>query len=305
VTRALRRAGVRARTWLRTALRGVAASPLPSLLTALTVAVTLVLGGAFALVVANMQGLLDRVGEEVGVTAYLAAELTPEEVASLEARSAALPGVASVEHVSREEAARRFAAGGGDRAGWLEALGASPLPASLEIALSADQRTGEGARAVAEALRAQPGVEDVTADDEWVDGYARTLALLRGVGWALGGVLAGASLLLVASTIRLAIYARRDEIEILSLVGASRTFVALPFLLEGALVGAVGGVLALAALAAGFRALASSLAEGFAFLLGAAPPVFLTAGEAVLVVAIGAALGLCGAAASLLGGTRT
>jgi len=304
VTRGLRSAGLRARTWVAAALRGVAASPLPSLLTALTVAVTLALGGAFFLLLANLEGVLERVGRELGVSAYLAPELTPEEVAELAARARALPGVAAVEHVTREEAAVRFAAGAPERAGWLEALGESPLPASLELTLAPGERTGEATRAVAEALRALPGVEDVAADDDWVDGYARTLALLRGVGAVLGAVLAGATVLLVGSTIRLAVYARRDEIEILSLVGASRSFIALPFLIEGALLGAAGGAAALAGLSAGFRAVEAGFGAGLAFLLGTSPPVFLSPGESLLLVATGAGLGLVGAAGSLLGGMR-
>jgi cell division transport system permease protein len=295
---------VRARTWLRTALAGLRASPLPSAIAALTIAVTLTLAGTFALVVKNMQGLLARVEEGVGVTAYLAREVDEPAARTLVTLAEEIPGVAAVRFVSREEAARRFAAGGADRSAWLEALGADALPASLEITLDAEGSTRAGVQIVADGLRALDGVDEVASDDAWVEGLARTLAFVRGVGVVLGGVLALATLLLVANTVRLALYARRDEIEILSLVGASRSFIALPFLLEGALQGLAGGLAALGLLALLFRLVHAGLASGLAFLLGDADPVFLAAGEAALLVAVGAGLGVLGAGASLAAGWR-
>jgi cell division transport system permease protein len=305
VTRGLRGVAVRARSSLGRAARGLRASPLPSAVATLTIAVTLLLAGTFALVVENMRGLLAHVGEEVGVTAYLSADLTPDGVESLAAQADQLPGVGDVRSVSREEAARRFAAQGEERAAWLEALGEDVLPASLEVSLRPEARTREGVRAVADALRALPGVADVAAQDEWAQGYARSVEFVRAVGVVLGVVLALATLVLVANTMRLAIYARRDEIAILSLVGASRSFIALPFLMEGALQGLAGGLVALGLLALGFRLVQGGLAAGLAFLLGSADPVFLTTGGAALLVSAGAALGIVGSALSLVAGWRS
>ena len=135
-------------------------------------------------------------------------------------------------------------------------------------------------------------------------GYASALALLRAVGFGLGIVLALATLLIVSNTIRLAVYARRDEIEILTLVGASRTFVAIPFLLEGALQGALGGAFALGGLAGLYRLALPRLASALSLVLGDTPPSFLSPSEMLVLVVVGALLGVVSSAASLAGGLR-
>jgi cell division transport system permease protein len=153
-------------------------------------------------------------------------------------------------------------------------------------------------------VRALPGVADVAAGQDWLEGYTRALTLARGLGLALGGVLALATLLLVASTIRLALWARRNEVEILSLVGASRTYIAIPLVIEGALQGLLGGMLALVLLALGFRLLVPGLADALSLVLGGTPPAFFDTSGCLLLVAGGGVLGALGAALSLIGGLR-
>src|SRR5690606_16719443 len=114
-----------------------------------------------------------------------------------------------------------------------------------------------------------------------------------------GIVLATATLLIVANTIRLAVYARRDEIEILTLVGASRTFVRVPFLIEGAIQGLLGGLVGLAILYALFRAAVPVLGDALDLFLGWSQPGFLSAARAAVLVGGGALFGLVGAAVAV------
>ena len=286
----------------RTALRGLAASPLPSGVAVATIATTLLLVGALALLIGNMQGLLDRVADDLTVSAYLSDGLSDAARATLVERARALPGVEAVALVSKEEALRRFHAGAGGRSGLLEGLEENPLPASLELTLSAQGRSAEGLRRVSEAVAALPGVAQVASSQDWVDGYVRAVDLLRGVGAVLGVVLGLAALLIVANTIRLAVYARRDELEILALVGASRAVVGIPFVLEGALQGTAGGVLALGLLYGLFRLLLPAVGPELALVLGFAEPRFLPPAGMLALVAAGAALGLLGSLLSLVGG---
>ena len=157
-------------------------------------------------------------------------------------------------------------------------------------------------QAVVESLQGLPGIAELENAQDWVQGYAGALSLLRAVGFGLGIVLGLATLLIVSNTIRLAVYARRDEIEILTLVGASRTFVAIPFLLEGALQGALGGVLALAGLASLYRLALPSLGSALTLVFGETPPGFLAGSEMLALVGVGALLGMVSSAASLAGG---
>lgn len=291
-------------TWGRSALLGLRSSPGPAAVAAATIGVTLLLVGAFALLVSNMERLLVRFGQDIRVSAYLEDGLSPQATRALMAQVRAAPGVEAVELVTKEAALRRFREGTFGRPSLLDGLDENPLPASLEIGLEPERRTAEGLAVLAAAIRDLPGIDELGYGREWVEGYAQAVGLMRGLATALGAVLALATLLIVSNTIRLALYARRDEIAILRLVGASRLFVAVPFLIEGFLQGLAGGILALLLLFAFFRALLPSLEGGLELLLGYMTPAFLSAEGALLLVAAGALLGVLGSAVALLQGSE-
>jgi cell division transport system permease protein len=290
----------RLRSALANTRAGLRGSPITSAIAALTIGVCLLLAGAFALLVSNMEAILARFGEELHVVAYLEPGIPQPKLDALMERALAQPGVETVEYVSAEEAAQRFRATQPERAVLLDGLEENPLPASVELRLAPQQRSGEVARAAAEMLAALPGVAEIGSGNEWIEGYAQAVALIRGVGLAIGAVLALATLLIVANTIRLSIYARRDEIDILRLVGASRSYVATPFLLEGLVEGIAGGALGLVALWAAWRGLLPLLRGGLTLLIGDTTPLFLDASGCAWLVGAGALLGLVGSAAALL-----
>jgi cell division transport system permease protein len=292
------------RYFARTAVRGLRASPVTTAVSASTIAVCLVLIGAFSLLVGNMQDLLDRFGEEVRLTAYVDDALDEAGRRALAERVETVEGVAAVELVSKEQALERFRAGIGGAAGLLDALEENPLPASLEVTLAEAQRTPEGLRRVAEALDGLPGVRELAFGQEWVEGYAGVVRLVRSAAAAVGGVLALAALLIVANTIRLAVYARSDELDILSLVGASRPFVATPFLIEGLLIGVAGGLVAVVVLWGVWRFALPALEAGLSLVLGFSRPEFFGAAGIAVLVAAGAGLGLVGSALAMVRGWR-
>jgi cell division transport system permease protein len=298
------RAAARLAWFARSALRGIAGSPATSLVAVATIAVTLVLSGTFLLLVSNMERLLDEFGESLQITAFLSAEAGPEQRERLRALAAAQDGVASVRVVTPEEALLRFRRGVGRGAALLDGLSENPLPASLEITLAEDHRSASGLSRVADALRGEPGIEDLASGQDWVEGYLRAVSLVRAIGWGLAAILAAATLLIVANTIRLGVLSRRDELEILALVGASRSFVNVPFLLEGLLQGAAGGAIALLILYALFRLVLPGFELGLEVLLGGVAPRFFAAGESAALVGAGAALGLFGAGAALASESR-
>jgi len=295
----MRRLAARMATLLRSALRGIAASPLTSAVAVVTIAVTLVLVGAFALLVANMESVLRQFGDALRVTAFLQDGLAPDAQRAVATEAGQLAGVEGVRLVSPEEALERFRRGVGRGAALLEGLSENPLPASLEITLAQGSRSAEGLARVAEAVARLHGVADVGSGRDWIEGYLRGVALVRGLGIGLAVILALAALLIVASTIRLAVLSRRDELEILSLVGASRAFVAAPFLIEGVLQGVVGGAVALGVLYAIFRLVLPGLEFGLELVLGGVAPRFFDLREGVLLVAAGGCLGSFGAGVAI------
>ena len=290
-------------TLLRSGIVGLRSAAGTALVSAATIGIALFLVGAFALAIVNMEGVQERFSQELSVTAYLENDVDDESALQIAERVATVEGVEQVAVVGRDEALERFRqmAGG---ASLLEGIEENPLPASLEITLLDLSRTPEGLHILAGALDGLPGIDQVADGREWIDGYARVTSLVRVSGLAIGTILSLATLLIVANTIRLGIYAREDELEILALVGASRTFVRTPFLIEGTLQGILGGVWAVVILWLAYLLLMPQLEYGLSFLLGNAQPRFFRGGELLALIASGAALGLLGSLASLLGWRR-
>lgn len=295
------RSGVIALSLGRSALRGLRASPVTTSIAVLTIAAALVLAGGFGLLVTNMGDLLARFGAELHVVAYLEAGLGDDELRALAASVSTVEGVEDVKIVSKAEALDRFRESVGGAA-LLEGLADNPLPASLEVALQPRDRTPEGVAIVVGALSGLPGISELAHGQEWVEGYARFASLVRAGSLGLGLILAVAALMIVANTIRLAVYSREDESEILLLVGASRSFVRIPFLLEGALQGAIGGALAVGLLYLGFVVFLPSLEYGLEFVLGNTAPHFFSSGQAMALIGAGGGLGLLGSLTAVFGG---
>jgi len=283
------------------ALRGIRSASTTSSLAVLTIAIVLVLVGSASLLVENMAGLLDEFGAELQLTAYLEPSMTEEELHLLAESVAAAPGVDHVDIVTRAEALARFEkiAGGSEL---LAGLDENPLPASLEIHLRPEARTAEALEILRSSLDGLPGIEELAQGQEWIEGYSRVVALARSGAFAISIVLGMAALLIVANTIRLAVYARRDELEILALVGASRTFVRVPFVLEGTIQGLLGGLLALCVIYGAYVLFLPQISFGLELVLGQAELRFFTTSEAIRLVASGGGLGLLGSITALVGG---
>jgi cell division transport system permease protein len=300
----VRRLGTLTLAVVRSAFRGLRASPVTSSVAIVTLSVALLLAGGFALLVSNLGSVLARFGEELQVVAYLDEGLDAREQLELAQTVATVEGVAEVTVITKEDALERFRSGSGGGT-LLEGLSENPLPASLELKLAAERRTPEGLEVVVAALSGLPGIDELAHGQEWVEGYARFVALVRVGALGLGLVLGIAALMIVANTIRLAVYAREDELEILELVGASRLFVSIPFLIEGVLQGTIGGVVAVGLLYLGFAAALPRLEYGLELILGNVSPHFFSSLGSLTVVVAGGGMGLLGSATALLGWRRS
>jgi cell division transport system permease protein len=291
----------RLRAAARSALKGLRATPLIFLASAGTMAAGLLLLGVYLLLLENMRSVLDQAGDELKLVAYLTREGVPTDgdLSRFLDKIGALEAVESVQYVSADEALARLRSALGKDASVVDGLKRNPLPASVEIQPRGGRRSAAAVQDLARQLRALRGVDEVRYGVEWVEGYTR---ILRGVEWI--GVMLGAFLLLVlgaivAATVRLALHARHDEIQIQRLVGANTLFVRLPFYLEGLAQGLVAALVAICVLW-GLYALGLPLVgEPLRFVLGQAELRFLGAGELVLLAAVGVGLGVGGAALSL------
>lgn len=229
---------------LREALAAFRRAPVLTGLSAAMVGLALFVVGLFGLATYNLRLALASIEEQVEVVVYLRDDARQSELDVLETDLSDIGEVARVRYVSKQDALERARQDLPEFAEMFSGLEVNPLPQSLEVELRPGARTREVAERVSAAASAYPFVEDVRYGREWVD----KLFTLRRVGAATTAVL-GAAFLLVAATIigtalRIAIFARRDEIHIMRLVGATNGFIRLPFLLEGAISGLLGGLLA-------------------------------------------------------------
>ena len=218
----------------------------------LTIGAAMFVLGVFLLAGANLDRALARWSAAAEFSVYLRDDITPADRGAINGVLDRSPMIAAREYVSREDALRRFTQDFPDLSAGVKGLPQNPLPASIELRLNAQRADGAAVDALAAKMRAMPGVADVRFDRRWLERLGRVASAIRWTGWVLGLVLLTAAILTVSTVVRLALHARRDEVEIMQLMGTPLGLLRGPFVVEGILQGGVGAALALAALAAVF-----------------------------------------------------
>jgi cell division transport system permease protein len=231
--------------FLKRALVNVRQNVFVNVVTVGTITLALLIVSLFLLVFVNMENAADSFSERVQVTVYFDRELPVAEQSALRGRITALAGVSRVGYVSREEAMKRFKNRLRGQETLLEGVRPEVLPASLEITLKRSSRDTRSVETIVSALRRIPGITEVQYGEEWVKRFNTFLNFMRLLGALLGAFLVIAVIFIVSNTIKLTIYARRDELEVMSLVGATKLFIKAPFLIEGIIQGGAGALLSM------------------------------------------------------------
>ena len=244
---------------LKEALNAFRRTPMLAGLSAVMIGLSLLVVGLFGLVTYNIQRGLDLVESRVEVVAYLRDNADYNAVRVAQQDIAKMPEVRETRYISRAQALEIARQELPEFRAIFAGLETNPLPASLEIALHPGQRGPEVVKNVADRVAAYTFVEQVSYGQDWLG----TVYLLRRVAGVatlvLGGAFAIVAALIIGAAVRMAIFARRDEILIMRLVGATDAFVRRPFLIEGLITGLIGAVLALLATYAIYQALSPSL----------------------------------------------
>jgi cell division transport system permease protein len=283
--------------FLEEALTSLWRSRLISALSIFTIAVSLFVLGAFLTVASNLSEVVTRWTEKVQVTFYLEDGVEPRIRDSLENRLRDDSAVQSVRYVDRKEALARFRALFHDLRSLPDELGHNPFPASYEVTLRADHQTRDAVQRMVRAHQDAPGVEEVQYDLLWIERLSTAVRLVRLVGAFLGGILVVAGIFTISNVIKLTVYARQDELDIMRLVGATQAYVRGPFVVEGMLQGGLGGLASVALLWLAFRVAAREALQASDFLGRAA--VALPRDLCVGIVLGGMALGVIGSLVSL------
>jgi len=252
-----------------------------------------VLGGLL-LVTWNMERLLARWTTSAEFSVYLRDDATSEQRGVIETLIDQSGASAGRDYVSKEQAFVRFRREFADLASTAASVGDNPFPASLEVRVERSAEADGRADALLRRVATLPGVADVRYDRAWLSKVGAGLDSLRRAGLVLALLMAVAAAVTVAAVVRLGLHSRREEIEIMQLVGASIAFIRGPFVAEGLLQGGIGAVAAVLLLWGGFAASSASWGPQLAAALEGLDPQFLPARFCALLVAGGMAVGGAG-----------
>jgi cell division transport system permease protein len=274
---------------VREALLTFKRAPLLSALSVTTIAFSLFVLGLFGLVVVNLQDALRNVEERVEIVAYLLPG-TPIEPVTIGLQDIeSFPEVQAATYVTEDQALARARAELVEFRDVLRELERNPLPASIEIKLKPGFRDTDNVSAVAERLRGFGFVDDVRFGRDWIEKLDRLRQLAAAVGIAVGTAFAIVAVIIIGTTIRMAVLQRGREIAIMRLVGATDGFIRRPFLLQGAIKGLLGGMVAIALSFAAYAVIDRYLLQ----------VEFFTNEQAAAIVGFGALIGLIGSATSV------
>jgi cell division transport system permease protein len=270
----------------REAVRAFKRAPVLSALSITTIAFSLFAFGLFGLVALNLRTALQQVEERVEIRAFVAQGTAPEAVSAAVGDVAGFPEVLEVRLVTEQEALERARRELGE---FEDVFEEGILPASLEVRLRPGMSDPTTVRTVARRLESYDFVDDVRFGEEWVEKLYRLRTIASAAGIALGLTFALVAVIIIGSTIRMAVLARTNEIHIMRLVGATDGFIRAPFLIEGFLKGLLGGLLALGLTWFAFQVVGQFVVRA----------EYFTLAYAVAGVFIGAMLGLIGSAVSV------
>ena len=230
--------------FLRKALGNIWTNPFLSLVTLSTIAISMLILGLFSLIYLNVQQSLHQMGGELQITAYLQETISSDRAKVLRSKVADWPEVERITYISKEQALARFRSQLREYAGILEGLKENPLPASLELTLMPQYGRSGNIKEFSTRLGRLPGVAEVQYGRKWMAKLRVFVEVMKLVGITVGGLLLIATIFVISNTIKLTFYSRREELEIMRLVGATDFFIKAPFLIEGLLQGLGGALLA-------------------------------------------------------------
>ncbi len=210
-----------------------------------SIAVALSFPGLFLFIFVNLNSFLSNWNREVQLMVYLKDDITQQQQVDIEALLQQSPNAEMVTFISREDAWTDFQTLFADKSGLLEELDFNPLPASFRVHFKEGPDRVDTIRGAADSTKGVPGIESIDYGEQWIASFETFLIFLKIFLVALGGILAMGVLLIISNTIKLSVYSRREEIELMLLIGANPRFIKTPFFLEGIFHGTVGAIISI------------------------------------------------------------
>lgn len=261
--------------------------------------VSLYVLGVFLVLSTNFNHILARWSENVQVNIYLEENLSEPALLYVQERLSILPEIEEFVYISKQEALQRFHTLFPSLRTLPDDIGGNPFPPSYELKIKKEYQTIDGVKRLASRLQRLDGVKEVSYDLQWIERLSTVMKLLRVIGIFLVGVLVFSAVSTTSNVIRLLAYARKDEIDIMKLVGASSWFIKGPFLVEGMLQGFIAGIISIGILYLSYRLVSYYLALSYNLLFGFLLFTFLPLEYWLGIISGGTLVGLMGSFISI------
>lgn len=270
-----------------------------SMITTGIIAISLLMVGSYLLLAHNLQDVVEQWKGDVRITIYLRDGFTASDVNALIDRVSGFPEMESVTYVTKEQALEEFKTMLGGEKDLLDGLDEKPLPASLRLTPRSEYRNVEGIRSILSRIGDDPLVEEIAYGKDWLQRLEKVMKVVNLIAAVLGGILCLAAIFIISNTIKLTVLARKEELEIMRLVGATEGFIRTPFLIEGLMQGLAGSIISIGLLVFLFQVLVTRIDPTVFQILGIASLRFLPPATVLTIIVGGMTLGGVGSLASV------
>lgn len=239
--------------FIKKALQDISGNRFLNAITIITIGLSILIVSSFALFFINANALLDSWKKGIRVLVYLEKEASQANRLDLRYKIQQMQDVQEIQFISKEAALSQLKNQMKNQSSLLEDLKENPLPDAFEIRVLDVSRDLEKVARLAHKITALPQVEEVEYGQHWIAKFSHVINIFKFVGYAMGGLFLIATLFIIANTIRLVLYSRKEEIEIMRLVGTTDLFIKTPFYIVGLILSAAGGTLGLMVLYSAYR----------------------------------------------------
>jgi cell division transport system permease protein len=237
------------------AIKDILENPFLNVVTIITIALSVLIVSAFGLFLLNAQDMFNTWKKGVRIMVYLSPETTENQRLDTRYQLQTIAGIERIQFISRDEALKLMKERMPRQASLFDNLRENPLPDAFEITLVSESNSPEKIEFLAQRIEGLPSVAEVEYGQQWIERFANFFNLFKLAGYGMGAMFFMATVFIAANTIRLVLYARREEIHIMRLVGATDNFIKFPYYLEGLIQGLCGSLIGLAILFAAFSAI--------------------------------------------------
>ena len=285
--------------FVREAFQGIKNNGFIHLVATGTIAFSLLTFGIFILTVINLDRIFDDWGKRMQVIVYLEVKSTDEAISAAKESISRLPQTERVTYISKEQSLKTLKKSLQSQADILDNLDENPLPPSFEVQLNEEHTTQKSLQAFVDEVKKLEAVIDVDYGQDWLKKFSAFISMIKLVGMGIGGFLLLATIFIISNTIKLTIYSRREEIEIMKLVGATNFSIQIPFFLEGITQGFAASLLSLGILFVSYKLLLYKITIDYSLYLGYVEFVFLPQKLICQLILLGIVLGIFGCAFSM------